>query len=198
MVLAVRLHHVHVHVHGPKVGYAGLAAAALAGWVGLPGPGEAALVTAGTLAGRGRLDLWAVLAVAWLGAMAGGIAGWLAGRRVGRALMTAPGLLLRQRRAALARGERFYERFGALAVFLTPSWMAGIHGMGWARFASANALAALLWVLLFGVGADLLGPSVLELAGDLGAVGTAAIVAVAAGAAAAAWRSRRRRHRRTR
>src|SRR5438552_3270256 len=75
MVLAVRLHHVHVHVHvhGPKVGYAGLGVAAIASWIGLPGPGEAALVTAGTLAGRGHLDLWAVLAVAWLGAMAGGV-----------------------------------------------------------------------------------------------------------------------------
>ncbi|MBV9048064.1 MAG: hypothetical protein JOY58_07335, partial [Solirubrobacterales bacterium] len=35
--LALRLHH---HFHGPPIGYAGVAVAALASWLGVPGPGE--------------------------------------------------------------------------------------------------------------------------------------------------------------
>src|SRR5205085_12096815 len=115
---AVAVHmQVHHHLHGPSLGYLGIGLAAAASWAGVPGPGEAALVAGGILAARGRLDLAELLVVAWLGAMVGGIAGWAVGKRAGHALVLAPGPLHRQREAAVERGERFFTRFGVLAVY---------------------------------------------------------------------------------
>jgi membrane protein DedA with SNARE-associated domain len=161
-------------VRGPAGDYVGLGAAAAASWAGVPGPGEAALIAAGILAAHHHVDIGSVVVVAWLGAMVGGTVGWLVGLRAGRTILTASGPLHRARLAALERGDRFYERFGAIAVFFTPSWVAGIHGMRPARFLPANAVAALVWALVIGLGAFVAGPPVVEFVDDLGLV--AAIV----------------------
>jgi membrane protein DedA with SNARE-associated domain len=176
--------HIHHHLHGSSLGYVGIGAAAAASWAGVPGPGEPALIAGALFATRGRLDLVEVLAVAWLGAMAGGLAGWAVGRRFGHALIAAPGPLRRQRVRAMARGERFFERFGVLAVYLAPSWVAGATGFPGGRFVVANALAAAFWVALVGGGAYLVGPSIGDIASDAGLVGLLALAVVAVGAAA--------------
>jgi undecaprenyl-diphosphatase len=166
-VLAV----LHPHTRGPGVDYVGVLLAAAVSWVAFPGPGEAALVAAGISAAHGRLDLAAVLASAWAGAALGGVAGWLAGVKGGRKLLTAPGPLHHLRLAMIARGDRFYDRFGAVAVLITPSWIAGIHDMRSSRFLPANAVSALLWALSVGLGAYLLGPSITDIVGDAGLAG---------------------------
>lgn len=188
-LLALRL---HAHVHGPRGDYIGLALAAAASWVGVPGSGEAALVAAGILAAKGKLDLLSVIVVAWAAATAGGVAGWVVGLRVGRRLMTRSGPLQRWRRHALDRGERFYARYGPVAVFFTPSWMAGITHMPAAPYLAANAISALAWALMLGLGSYAIGPTILDLFADLGRVGLVVLVVVAVGAAVAARRRRRR------
>lgn len=198
--LALHFHHHHLHLylhpHGPPVGYAGIALAAFVSWAGVPGAGEAALITGAVFASRHRLDIASVELVAYAGAVVGGIAGWLAGLRFGAALVGAPGPLYRLRRNGLRAGERFYERFGALAVFLTPSWVAGIHRVRPAKYVPANAAAALAWTLGIGLATYVGGPSVAELFGDLGLIGTAVVVVVAVAAALLAHRHRRaKRHR---
>src|SRR4051794_24600989 len=134
--------HLHHQFHGSSFGYVGIGLAAVASWAGVPGPGEPALIAGAIFARRGRLDLLEVLAVAWLGAMLGGVTGWVIGRRAGHTLVTAPGPLHRQRLRAITRGERFFERFGVLAVYVAPSWVAGSIGFPARRFILANALAA--------------------------------------------------------
>jgi membrane protein DedA with SNARE-associated domain len=188
--LALRLHH---HVRGPRTGYAGLALAAVASWIGLPGPGEAALVTAGILAAHHRLDLLAVVASGWAGATVGGTAGWLVGRVAGRRVLVAPGPLLPVRRIAVARGDRLFERYGPVAVFFAPSWAAGLAGMRAVPFLLANAGSALVWALALGAGAYAVGPVVLDLVGDAGVIGLIALTAVLAGGALMEVRRRRRR-----
>jgi membrane protein DedA with SNARE-associated domain len=180
--------HVHHHFHGPSLGYVAIGLAAAASWVGVPGPGEPVLISAGILAARGRLDLVEVLAVAWAGAVTGGIGGWVLGHRAGRALMSSRGPLLHQRQKALARGERFFSRYGLLAVYFAPSWVAGSTGMGGSRFLPANALAGLIWTLLVGVGAYLVGPSIAEIIDDVGLVGGLLLAGVVAAAVIAALR----------
>jgi membrane-associated protein len=179
------LHTQHHHFHGSSLEYVGVALAAAASWAGVPGPGEATVIAAGLLAAGHKLDIGGVLVVAWAGACAGGIAGWLVGLIGGRALVSAPGPLLGYRVRALSAGERFYERFGVLAVFVTPSWVAGIARMRWTRYLPANALSALLWALVVGLGAYLLGPTIKDVVADLGLVLTlilsGLIVAVVAG-----------------
>jgi membrane protein DedA with SNARE-associated domain len=181
------------HFHGPPVGYAGVALAAAASWLGVPGPGEPVLIAAAVYAARGKLDLVEVLLVAWAGAAAGGIAGWAVGRRFGAALVSAPGPLRRQRTATAERGARFFERYGVLAVYLAPSWVAGSVAMRAARFLPANAVAAAIWALLVGLAAYAIGPSIAELIGDLGLAGAILLGVLAIAAViAAVVRSRRR------
>ncbi len=191
LLLAV-LHH---HVRGPSGDYAGLCLAAVASWGGLPGPGEAALIAAAILAAHHHLDIVSVIAVAWLGATAGGIVGWLVALKAGRAAITIRGPLLRARLAALERGDRFFARYGPLAVFVTPSWVAGIHGMRTSRYLPANALAALSWAVGIGLGGYYVGPSIIDLVGDAGLAGGAAIGLVVVIAAALGLRRRYRRRR---
>jgi membrane protein DedA with SNARE-associated domain len=173
-VLAVLKHH-----HGGSGGdYLGLFVAAAASWSLFPGPGEAALIAAGIAAAHGRLDLASVIAVAWAGASAGGNAGWIIGVKGGRGLLMAPGPLRHLRLALIARGDRFYERYGAVAVFFTPSWIAGIHHMRWSRFVPANAVSGLTWALSVGLGADLVGPSITDIVADIGLAAGSLIAAL--------------------
>ena len=60
---------------------------------GLPGPGDAALIAAGTLAGEGRLNIWIVLATAMVAWMPGSLIGYRIGMRKGRWLLDHPGRL---------------------------------------------------------------------------------------------------------
>ena len=183
------------HRHGVAVDDAGIALAAAASWFGIPGIGEPVLIVAGVYAARGRIDIAEVLAFATLGAALGGSAGWLLGRRGGRALWAAPGPLQRLRLATLARGERFFQRYGLLALYVMPSWVAGVNAVPAARFLIANALFAVGWALLVGGGAYLVGPSIEDVVGDLGLAGAVALALLIAGGFAAD-RLRRRRARR--
>ena len=127
------------------------------------------------------------------GAVVGGNIGWLLGLTGGRGLVTRRGPFHRARRKALVRGERFYERYGMVAVFFTPAWMAGIAEMQWSRFFPANLLAALTWALGFGLGAYFAGPPVLEVADDIGLAGTLIIAALIAAALAGELLRRQRK-----
>ena len=101
----------------------------------------------------------------------------------------------RHRVAVVARGDRFFARFGAVAVLFTPSWMAGIHNMRWTRYLPVNAISALVWALAIGVGAYEAGPSVTDIATDIGSGAWAIFAAVVISAAViAAMRHRRRRN----
>lgn len=167
----VALLHIHLHrFHGPGVDYVGLAAGAVASWIGVPGPGEPLLIAAGVLAARHNLDLGSVILVAWLAATAGGIAGWWIGRIAGRGLLTAPGPLRAARIRAVERGEEVFARQPVVAILLTPSWVAGINRARPAVYLATNALSAALWAAGIGTGAYLVGPSVIDVVGDLGTV----------------------------
>jgi len=171
---------VHIHARGPGIDYVGVLAASFASWVGLPGPGEAALVAAGISAGHHRLDISALIAVAWIGATAGGMVGWVVGVRAGRGVLTAPGPLHRLRLAVIERGERFYDRYGLVAVLFTPSWIAGIHNMRLSRYAPANAVSALLWALGWGLAAYYVGPSITDVIADAGSARWLIVIGVVA------------------
>ena len=58
---------------------------------GIPGPGDAAMIAAGTLAGEGRLNIGAVLVTSIVAWMLGSLAGYEVGLHGGRALLDHPG-----------------------------------------------------------------------------------------------------------
>lgn len=196
--LALTLHdhvprsHVHHRFIGPHIDYVGVALAAVLSWVGVTGPGEAALIAAGFAAAHGHIDIVGIVAVAWLGAIAGGTIGWLIGLKGGRALMEKAGPLLRLRLRVLRHGDRIYEQRGWMAVYLAPSWMAGISAMPARRFLPANAVAGLAWAVGFGLGSYIAGPSIADALGDIGTFGLIALVAVVVVSALVRARTNRR------
>jgi len=187
--------HFHIHPKGPGIDYVGVLVASIASWAGLPGPGEAALVAASISASQHHLDITAILAVAWIGATAGGMAGWIVGVRAGRGVMTAPGPLHRLRLSIIEKGDRFYERYGLIAVLFTPSWVAGIHNMRISRYAPVNLASALIWALAWGLLAYFVGPSITDVISDAGTARWFLLAgAVVAVTAIAVLRHSRRRH----
>jgi membrane protein DedA with SNARE-associated domain len=123
--------------------------------MGVPVPGETALVIGAVSASQGHLAAWGVALAGWGGAVIGDNAGYLIGRRWGRRLLTVR--LIRRlydpRRVAIA--ERFFERRGWLAVFfgrfvailrILAGPLAGMHHMPWRTFFLANATGGACWV----------------------------------------------------
>jgi membrane protein DedA with SNARE-associated domain len=158
------------HLRHQPFDFAGLALAAAASWIGIPGPGEPVLIAAGVLASQHRLALVPVLLVAWVAATAGGTIGWLIGRKGGRALLTGPGPLRSIRVRAIARGEALFARHPVIGILLTPSWIAGINRARPAIYLPINAATAAAWAGGVGIGAYLSGPAVLDVVNDVGSV----------------------------
>jgi membrane protein DedA with SNARE-associated domain len=182
LILGLTLH-MHRRFHGPPIDYASIAAAAFASWVGIPGPGEPVLIAAGVFAAKRHLDIASVLVVAWAGAMAGGLVGWLFGLKAGRTVLTRRGPLHQMRLRTLARGDEIFARHPLVAIQLTPSWIAGIHGVRSALYLPVNACAAALWAVGIGLGAYYVGPTIVDVADDLGTIsliglGTLIVIAV--------------------
>ncbi len=193
LTLGLQLHlHLLHHVKGPALDYVGVAVAAFASWAGLPGPGEGVLLAASIVAAKHKLDLTPVLAVAWAGATAGGIAGWAFGLKAGRRVLAAPGPLRSIRLDAVEKGEHAFKRVQALAILLTPSWVAGIYRAGAGIYMLVNAIGAVGWAVAIGVGGYYVGPPVLEFVNDFGTLGTIVAVALVVGAVAAAVIRRQR------
>src|SRR5258708_2073721 len=86
--------------------------------LGIPLPGETALVTAAALGARGRLSMAAVIATAVAGAIIGDNGGYWIGREGGLALVRRYGRVLHLNASHLARAHSFFERHGPKAVFL--------------------------------------------------------------------------------
>jgi membrane protein DedA with SNARE-associated domain len=147
---------------GPIGAYAGLFGLLFLAWTGLPVAGQPALVAAGVLAGKGKLDIVGVLAVGTLASALGGCVGYWLGVRGGRSLLTMRGPLHHHRQRELERGERLIERYGPVAVLFAPTWVAGIFQMGWRKFLPWDVIAALAWTLVAGLGGYFVGPPIAD------------------------------------
>jgi len=157
-------------------GYLGIAVIVLLGNVGVPVPEETALIVAGYLVWQGHLQLWLVLVVAIVSAIAGDNLGYGLGRRYG------PRVVERVARWAAVDADRMGSmrrvvgRYGALAVFggrfipglrFLAGPLAGAGRLAFRTFFVANALGAAVFVA-YGVGLGYavgygLGPYVAEM-----------------------------------
>jgi membrane protein DedA with SNARE-associated domain len=163
---------------------------------GLPGPGDAALIAAGTLAGEGKLHLGVVLATAMAAWMLGSVAGFLIGQHGGRRLLDHPGRLEKRRRKLLAKGDHAFGRHTFAASVTMPAFVSGIFRVRFWLFMLGALVAGIGWIGMYVGLSYFLGE---EIAKRIGAAGTKAligvIVLVAAGLGARAawsrWRARR-------
>lgn len=197
IVLMAALHiHIHLHhqFHGPTIDYLGLALAAFSSFATVPGPGESVLIAESIFAAKHNLGIAEVIVVATAGATMGGIVGWLVGLKAGRAIVTAPGPFARARARAVEHGEQVFERHAVLAIYLTPSWVAGIHRVRPWIFIATTFVSAIFWATSVGLGAYFLGPVIVDFLSDLGVVTGGALGVLVVGSVIAEV-LRRRRHR---
>src|SRR5437870_5069544 len=127
--------------------------------LGIPLPGETALVTAAALAAGGDLSIYAVVPTAVAAAVIGDNGGYWIGRKGGIALVRRYGRFLHLNEAHLERARHFFERHGPPTVFmgrfiaLLRTWtavLAGAARMPYGRFMLYNALGAVCWAGVVG------------------------------------------------
>ena len=121
---------------------------------GIPISSEVVVPLGGALASQGRMSFVAVVAAATLGNVAGSLVAFLLTRRYGRTVILGPGRRLGLNEGHLRLADRFFTRFGTLAVFfgrLLPvvrtyiSFPAGLGRMGVSRFLLFTLLGSIPW-----------------------------------------------------
>src|SRR5882724_203175 len=134
--------------------------------LGIPGPGQALLITAALLAAHGKLDITAVLATSIVGTTLGGCIGYWIGRRGGRVLILRFGRYVRVGEPELQRLEKSFGTYGIGFVSFARFFevlrqiqgiVAGTVDMPFRRFFLANLFGGVLWSAVWGLGSWRLG-----------------------------------------
>jgi membrane protein DedA with SNARE-associated domain len=143
-----------------EYGYVIVALLVAAENLGLPLPGESALITAAAFAARGSLWLPGVILSSTIGTIVGGSGGYWIGRAGGLRLVHRIGKFIGVGDAEIAKAHEFYARHGAKTVFLARfvailrivvGILAGVSEMPFARFTFYNALGGACWSVAIGV-----------------------------------------------
>jgi membrane protein DedA with SNARE-associated domain len=124
--------------------------------MGIPLPGEFALVGASLLATTGLTNPWLVGLAASIGAIVGDSIGYVVGRRGGRAILQKFGRRFPRHfgPAHLAHAERVFQRHGVWAVFfgrfvallrILAGPLAGALQVPYPKFLLANAAGGIVW-----------------------------------------------------
>jgi membrane protein DedA with SNARE-associated domain len=128
--------------------------------MGVPSPGETALILAAVLASQGKLQIELVIVIAAASAIIGDNIGYWLGRKIGRDVLTVRGPFHQRRKMLIDIGDRFFDRHGSKAVFLgrwvalvriAAAWLAGINHMKFTHFFFWNALGGITWATAFGL-----------------------------------------------
>ena len=172
--------------------------------MGIPSPGETALVAAAVLASQGKLQIWLVILIGVASAIAGDNAGYFLGRRFGRDVLARPGPMWQHRLRAIRAGDRFFERYGPRAVFIArwialvrfaAAWLAGINRMRFRLFFFWNALGGITWGVTYGLVGYYAGHAGAGVLARFGIVGAVVLALLIVGIPTVAAIRRRRRER---
>lgn len=148
--------------------------------VGIPIPGESALITAAAVAGSGAMSVFGVFIAALIGNIGGGMAGYWMGARGGQAVIARFGRVLRIDEARMARAHAFFAKHGASALIVgryiavVRSFLgifAGVSAMPRRKFLAYNAIGGFLWSLTFTLVGFFFGKNLPALRRELGRVG---------------------------
>ncbi len=148
--------------------------------MGLPLPGESALIAFALYAGtHPDFSIVAVIVAASAGAIIGDNIGYEIGRHLGYRLLLRYGRHVRLTEPRLKIGQYLFARYGGWVVFLGrfaailrtfAALLAGANCMPWKRFFVCNAVGGIAWAALYAGGAYVLGRSVREVLGPLAIV----------------------------
>jgi membrane protein DedA with SNARE-associated domain len=127
--------------------------------LGIPLPGEIALVTAAALASHGTVSIYVVIALAAGGAIVGGVLGYLIGIKGGLPLVAHYGGYIGVRKSHIDKAHAFFERNGSETILfgrfvaILRTWaavIAGAAGMSFTKFVTYNTLGSIVWAAVFG------------------------------------------------
>lgn len=146
--------------------------------IGVPVPGETALVSAALFAGSSHeLDIATVVLVAIVGAVAGDNLGFWLGRLLGTRLLHRYGRYVGLDDARLKLGQYLFRHYGGWLVgggrFVTvlrtlAPFLAGANRMPWPRFFVFNLIGGALWCAAIAGAAYGLGKEIHRLMGPIG------------------------------
>ena len=160
--------------------------------LGIPLPGETALIIAGAYAGSTHnLSAWAVFAVASAAAIIGDNAGFWIGRKGGYRLARAYGPKIRLDEGKLKIARYLFDTHGPKVVFFGrftavlrtyAAFLARASRMSWRRFLPANAAGGIVWAGVYTIASYFAGDTLRRLSGTISVVltvvGVLAVVAV--------------------
>lgn len=160
--------------------------------LGIPLPGETALIVAGTFAGKyHHLNPWFIFLVASAGAVIGDNIGYWIGDKGGFRLLKRYGRYVRLDEAKLKVGRYVFDRHGAKVVFFGrfvsvlrtyAAFLAGTNRMHWRQFVVYNAAGGIIWSGIYTWASYLAGNSLQKASGTinivLGAVAAVVIIAI--------------------
>jgi membrane-associated protein len=159
-------------------------------------PGDSLLFVGGAFCASGSMDIGLLNLLLLIAAAGGNTLNYLIGGYIGPKVFDAHWKFGERflDRAALMKTHNFYERHGGKTIVLArfipvvrtfAPFVAGVSGMGFARFQMYNVLGALLWVVLLTMSGYLFGniPVIRDHLNTIVLVGVgAAVVPVALGA----------------
>ncbi|HKH88349.1 MAG TPA: DedA family protein [Acidimicrobiales bacterium] len=127
--------------------------------LGIPLPGETALIAAGGFAGHTHdLSPWLIWVVASAATIAGGSIGYWIGAKGGYRLVRRYGPKVHLDASKLKVGRYVFDRHGGKVVFFGrfvavlrtyASFLAGTNRMNWRRYFVANAASGIVWSAIF-------------------------------------------------
>jgi len=175
-----------------QYGYAVVALLVFAEGLGLPLPGETALLTAGALtahpyAVQHRLTLVGVILASTIGGIAGGTGGYWLGFRGGAPLLQRYGGLLHISDDHIQHLRQLFATHGFRTVLLSlflpvlrviAGWLAGISLMPLGQFELANAIGAFGWSVAIGLVGYFFGNSLPVIEHALGLAGVVILALV--------------------
>ncbi|MFZ1094022.1 MAG: DedA family protein [Xanthobacteraceae bacterium] len=145
--------------------------------MGIPVPGETALVAAAVYAGStNKISIASVVLVAALAAIIGDNIGYLIGRSIGLQLIVRYGRYVRVNESRLKIGRYLFLRHGGKIVLIARlitvlrafvPLLAGINRMRWRYFLLMNAIGGICWASLFGGVAYLFGEEINRVTGPV-------------------------------
>jgi membrane protein DedA with SNARE-associated domain len=127
--------------------------------VGIPLPGEIALVTAAAYASTGKISIAVVIVLAAVGATVGGVLGYWIGIKGGLPLVARYGGYVGVTKSQIERTHAFFERNGAKTILfgrfiaILRTWaavVAGAAAMSFTKFVTYNTAGSIVWAIVFG------------------------------------------------
>ena len=116
-------------------------------------PGDSLLFASGFFANGGGFNIWVLLPVVWLAAIAGDQCNFMIGHFFGRKIIES-GKVKAMTPERIQKSEEFLNKWGKLSIFLGRffpfirtfvPFLAGMGGMHWRDFVTFNVLGGLTW-----------------------------------------------------